>query len=393
MRLDNGVEISIDKVESRVVAIAVGVGIGSIYEEPNQRGISHLLEHMMFKSNKWIKGEELDMMIEGLGGMANAFTGRDYTIYVFEALQESAPQLIDIACKMMVNDTYQLDEFINERNIVLSEIELRDENPSSRIWDLGTLSLFGKSDMGDPVTGYHETVESITLQDMIEHKLRNYVGGNIKIAIVGAVNDDIINTAAECFSRIAPGKPSLKTPSIGSPSDLRIKSNGDGAYVSFSISMPNEDPVDTYLRLALIEFQLSDGASSLLFRSLRNKGLAYSFDVDWELFPGVAYLQTVVEAIEPDKLDLVMDQLQNVILNLQDLVNKEYLNQRRKYLEYVSASSLRNMFDRAYADSYFMIKGLPFNMPSYVEALVPEYWKLEKYMIKPLRKSMAIITP
>ncbi|KUO91072.1 MAG: hypothetical protein AT710_07610 [Thermocladium sp. ECH_B] len=85
MRLDNGVEISIDKVESRVVAIAVGVGIGSIYEEPNQRGISHLLEHMMFKSNKWIKGEELDMMIEGLGGMANAFTGRDYTIYVFEA--------------------------------------------------------------------------------------------------------------------------------------------------------------------------------------------------------------------------------------------------------------------------------------------------------------------
>jgi hypothetical protein len=51
------------------------------------------------------------------------------------------------------------------------------------------------------------------------------------------------------------------------------------------------------------------------------------------------------------------------------------------------------MFDRAYADSYFMIKGLPFNMPSYVEALVPEYWKLEKYMIKPLRKSMAIITP
>ncbi len=393
MKLDNGVEISIDKVESRVVAIAVGVGVGSIYEEPSQRGISHLLEHMMFKSNKWIRGEDLDMMIEGLGGMANAFTGRDYTIYVFEALQESAPQLIDIACRMMINDTYQLDEFMNERNIVLSEIELRDENPSSRIWDLGILSLFGKSDMGDPVTGYHETVEAITLQDMIEYKLRNYIGGNIKIALVGAVNNDVIKAATDCFSKIAPGKPVLKTPSLGSPSDLSIKSNGDGAYVSFSISMPNGDPVDTYLRLALIEFQLSDGASSLLFRNLRNKGLAYSFDVDWELFPGIAYLQTVVEAIEPEKLDLVMNQLQYVILNLQDLVNKEYLNQRRKYLEYVSASSLRNIFDRAYANSYFMIKGLPFDMPSYVEALVPAYWGLDKYMVKPLWKSMAVIAP
>ena len=77
MLLDNGVEISIDKAESRVTAIAVGVGVGSIYEEQGMRGISHLLEHMMFKSNKWISGEELDMTIEGLGGMANAFTGRD----------------------------------------------------------------------------------------------------------------------------------------------------------------------------------------------------------------------------------------------------------------------------------------------------------------------------
>ncbi len=96
MLLDNGVEISIDRAESRVTAIAVGgVGVGSIYEEPHMRGgISHLLEHMMFKSNKWISGgEELDMTIEGGlgGGMANAFTGRDYTIYVFEVLSESAP--------------------------------------------------------------------------------------------------------------------------------------------------------------------------------------------------------------------------------------------------------------------------------------------------------------
>ncbi|GGP21390.1 peptidase M16 [Thermocladium modestius] len=391
MLLDNGVEISIDRAESRVTAIAVGVGVGSIYEEPHMRGISHLLEHMMFKSNKWISGEELDMTIEGLGGMANAFTGRDYTIYVFEVLSESAPSLIDVICKMMLNDKYSEDEFLSERDVVLSEIQLRDENPSSRIWDLGTQALFGRSDLGDPVTGYHETIGSVTLRDLVEHKARNYVGGNIKVAMVGNVGDEAVNAARACFSKIEPGRPDRKKPSMGSPRDVIERGRGDGAYISFSLAMDNEDPRSTYLRLALMEFQLSDGASSILFRNLRNKGLAYSFDVDWELFPGIAYMQAVVEAVEPDKLDSVLGQLRSAILEAHEFVGEDYLRRRRKYLEYVSASSLRNMFDRAYADSYFMLKGLPFNMPGYVDELSTAYWDRGNYAVGNASIATAII--
>ncbi len=156
--------------------------------------------------------------------------------------------------------------------------------------------------------------------------------------------------------------------------------------------MDNEDPRSTYLRLALMEFQLSDGASSILFRNLRNKGLAYSFDVDWELFPpGIAYMQAVVEAVEPDKLDSVLGQLRSAILEAHEFVGEDYLRRRRKYLEYVSASSLRNMFDRAYADSYFMLKGLPFNMPGYVDELSTAYWDRGNYAVGNASIATAII--
>jgi len=147
---------------TKTVALAVGVKIGSIYEPEERRGISHFLEHMMFKSNYKYSAEEINRIVEFSGGIFNAFTSRDMTVYFFEVLKENFEKVFDVFYSMFTNKEYRENEFEKEKLVVLSEIEMYENDPTRRIYDLGPLALFGKSDLGDPIAGYRETVQSIT---------------------------------------------------------------------------------------------------------------------------------------------------------------------------------------------------------------------------------------
>ena len=173
VELENGLKLFIEQTNDDTIAIAIGVKIGSIFERSDIRGISHLLEHMMFKSNRKYDYREISSIFELLGGDFNAFSARDKTVYYAEVLKGNFPKVVDVLYHMFINDRYREDEFNKEKSVVLSEIRSTKSDPESWIWTLGPLSLYGKSDLGDPIMGYEETLANIGKAELEEFKARS----------------------------------------------------------------------------------------------------------------------------------------------------------------------------------------------------------------------------
>jgi predicted Zn-dependent peptidase len=185
-RLGNGVVLVLDRFESPTAAVVVAVGVGSLYEERRQRGITHLLEHMLFR----IPGFDVDEAVEALGGSNNAYTQRDLLAVVLEAVSESAPGLVELAYRLYTNEQYREEDLQREKDVVLSELRQDREDPSTRVGELALRALFGDSDWGDPIGGTPETVSATSLQDLLEFKRRWFTPDNTVVVLSGGFGEE-----------------------------------------------------------------------------------------------------------------------------------------------------------------------------------------------------------
>ena len=169
--LDNGARLYLDPVpREETVALAVGFLAGSAIEPAEKRGLAHLTEHMLFRSNERYTSIDIDRLFELNGGEANAYTSRDVIAIVYESIPESFERLLDVLYWMLHGRRIDPDEFEREKSVVLQEIGEAESNPREKIYDLAFLALYGHSDLGDPVHGYRETVSSIDARDIVWFK-------------------------------------------------------------------------------------------------------------------------------------------------------------------------------------------------------------------------------
>ena len=201
--LDNGLTLYTLRIpDASTVGIAIGVKIGSVYEPKDKRGISHFLEHMMFKSNHKYDAEQINMGLELNGGIVNAFTSTYLTCYIVEVIPEGFPKVLDILYSMFENEKYKETEFNNEKKVVLSELEIYNNDPEKRMSELIPKAVFGESDYGDPITGYRETVESISKEDLEEFKAKYYTPKNMFILLEGDFSEKHIELVEKYFSNL-----------------------------------------------------------------------------------------------------------------------------------------------------------------------------------------------
>jgi len=346
VKLDNGVTVVLDRFESPTAAVVVAVGVGSLYEERRLRGITHLLEHMLFR----VPGFDVDEAVESLGGSNNAYTQRDLLVLTLEAVSESATALVELAHRLYVNGRYDEGDLLRERDVVLSELRQVREDPSARVGELSVRALFGESDWGDPVGGTPETVSSITLKDLVEFKERWFTPDNTAVVLSGGFGGDAVKRVAELFGGLEGKAPTKRRPPTApGPGRIVEEREVDGVYYAKALRLSIDDPAAVYALLYGAAFHLETGTKSILFHVLRTGGVAYSYYVDYDVVGDTGYLEVVVESARS------LEEARRAVEEA--LKPREPPPYRLRFFEYVWRLEWRSAVNRAVAVAEYLAKG------------------------------------
>jgi len=189
-RLKNGIRVKYERMESiRSTAIGVWVGAGSRHERPNSLGISHFIEHMLFKGTKKRTAKQIAEEIDYVGGQINAFTAKDYTCYYTKTLDSHIGLAADILSDIMMRSKLLKSDINLERNVILEEINMYEDSPDELVHDLLSETVWKNSPLGNPILGRPSTLANIDRAAMRDYMQERYAPGNIVISAAGSLEE------------------------------------------------------------------------------------------------------------------------------------------------------------------------------------------------------------
>ncbi len=276
--LDSGIRVVTEAVPSvRSVALGLWVRTGSRDETPAQAGVSHFLEHLLFKGTKRYSAIEIAEIFDGLGAAVNAATGKESTNLYARFLDTHTDEAFDLLSEMLLGPTYP--EIDSEREVVLEEIAMYEDEPQDKVHDVLDHAVFGGHPLGRRVLGEAEVISSIPVPDIAAYHRARYTGGNIVVAAAGNVDHDRI---------VELSKRHVEPPAANGEGPAPDPPQVDGAQVGFQqkdteqfhicFGGPGIDRGDERrYALSILDAVFGGSTSSRLFREVREKkGLAYS---------------------------------------------------------------------------------------------------------------------
>jgi len=196
-RLNNRLRLVTVQVPNAVsAAIGVWVNVGSRYETDEIAGISHFLEHLVFKGTRTRTCEQLKNAVEGSGGTLNAFTTEEHTCYYAKTLGSQAATALDVLLDMVINPVLSPKDITTERNVILEEIRMYHDQPSHHVHDLISGQLWPSHTLGRPITGSLESVTRITRAELQSYRRQEYIPAHLTVACVGRVDVDACGVEA-----------------------------------------------------------------------------------------------------------------------------------------------------------------------------------------------------
>ena len=278
--LPNGVRILTEKAE-HVGSAAIGLWVrtGSSDEFDDEAGISHFIEHMLFKGTPKRSASAIAEEIEGRGGMLNAFTDKQLTCYYCRVLEEDVEVGVDVLCDMLINSLFDPEELEREKGVVIEEIRRAEDEPGDRVHDLHLQRRWSGHALGLPVIGTKESVSGFTRDDLKTYLKRRAKGGHVLLTAAGAVDhDSIVKLAEKHLAEIDAGGDTteLERPT-GQPGDNFITQEVEQVHFCIGSDGPSLYDDDTRYATSLLDTIMGGGMSSRLFQEIREKrGLAYS---------------------------------------------------------------------------------------------------------------------
>jgi len=317
--LPNGLKvILLENHKAPLVTFQVWYRVGSRNEEWGKTGLSHMLEHMMFKGTKKIGPEEFSRIIQENGGNDNAFTSRDYTAY-FENISADRVQVaLDLESDRMQNLTLQEEDFRTERMVVMEERRLRTEdNPQAYLQEQVEATAFQIQPYHWPIIGWMEDIARFTLEDLKSYYRTHYNPINAILVVVGDYKkEELLPKIEKAFGSypkgLAPHQDREKDPPQTGERRIFVKKEAQLPYLVMGYHVPNLREPDSYV-LEVIATILSGGKSSRLYKSLvREKRLVLSADADHSLLsrdPSLFYLSAdLLPGKEVAQVEKALDQ-------------------------------------------------------------------------------------
>lgn len=316
--LSNGVRVLIEEIPHvRSASVGFWVDAGTKDETPAINGISHFIEHMMFKGTAKRTALEIARSLEDTGGSLNAFTDKENTCYYARVLDDQVPLAIDVLSDMLMNPAMDPEELKREKQVVIEEIKMYEDQPDELVQDMFSEAFWGDHPLGRPIVGTKQTVKATTREDIFAYLERNYSPDRIVVSIAGNVQTAQILEQLE--ATIGQLKRHGQERILTSPECLattKIKYK-DIEQVHLCMGTPGlvATHPDRYV-LAVIDSILGGGMSSRLFQEVREKrGLAYSI-ASYEIMYAQAGVFGVYAGCSPKHADqvveLVVEELEKV---------------------------------------------------------------------------------
>ncbi|GAB4295171.1 MAG: pitrilysin family protein [Desulfuromonadia bacterium] len=278
--LDNGIRVVSEFIpDSLSVSLGVWIDNGSSSETSEENGISHFLEHLLFKGTPTRTAHQIAHEIDAVGGVLNAFTSREFVCYYVKVLNHHFQRGFDLLADIVQHPLFPPDEIEKERSVILQEIRMLEDTPDDRVHDLFTQVIWEAHPLGAPVIGFAPGIERLTREQIQNFWQSRYRAGNIIIAAAGNVHHDtVVRETARLFTDIPPGRfvPSPRPlPHVSRKFRMFVKEL-EQEHICIGVpAFPQSHP-DRY-PLLLMNTLLGGSMSSRLFQEIREKrGLAYS---------------------------------------------------------------------------------------------------------------------
>jgi predicted Zn-dependent peptidase len=314
-KLSNGITVVLEQMSYlRSTAFGVWVKVGSANEDSSNNGISHMIEHMLFKGTKSRSARQIADDMARIGGNINAFTSKECTSYYATTLDSHLPIAIDIISDMILNSTISETELEKEKGVIIEEIDMYDDSPEDLVHEMLQKSIWKEHPLGYLISGDKKTVRSITRNQIIEFMEKYYVASNIIISIAGNyVEEEVMTLLDEKFGKIPVGDES-STMQVPVYNRSIYSKNKDIEQVHLNIAFDSIDynSGDKYA-LAIVNSILGGSINSRLFQNIReNLGLTYSIYSYGSSYKD-AGLFHIYAAMNPSQVEIVFDKIFEVI--------------------------------------------------------------------------------
>jgi predicted Zn-dependent peptidase len=320
--LDNGIRIvSHEMPDHRSVSLGIWVENGSRHESPGQSGISHFLEHLLFKGTEQRSAADIAEEIDSVGGVINAFTSKEHTCYYAKVLDENLPLAIDLLTDIFLHSKFDEEEIERERSVILQEISQTEDTPDDYVHDLFNIDFFPDHAIGRPICGRAATVNSFSRDDLVKFFRSRYRPGRVIVAAAGhASHAQIVSELAARLGSVTDEGDRADLLAGGGAPEIRHgvfthQKPLEQAHLCLGVPGLAQTHPQRYAGYVLNTL-LGGGMSSRLFQEIREKrGKAYSVYSFSSSYRDVGYFGvyagTSVEATE-EVVELILKELKNL---------------------------------------------------------------------------------
>jgi predicted Zn-dependent peptidase len=282
--LPNGLTILTEKMDHiRSVAMGVWIRAGSRHEMPEVNGISHFVEHMVFKGTKSRSAQHIAREVDAIGGNLDAFTGKETVCFNIKVLDEHVPVALDVLSDLVLNPTFASDEITRERGVILEEIKMDEDNPDYLVHEIFTQAFWKDHPLGKPILGTKETVKRFERDTLCNFYGQRFHGGNMIFSAAGNIEHDaFVEQVTRRFESLPAGESltAVVPPKTAARIILKNKKALEQVQLCLGVPAPAIADESRYVTLVLNTI-LGGGMSSRLFQTVREeRGLAYSIYSD-----------------------------------------------------------------------------------------------------------------
>jgi predicted Zn-dependent peptidase len=282
--LPNGLTVLTERMDHmRSVAMGVWIKSGSRCEPAESNGISHFVEHMVFKGTKTRSAQAIAREMDSIGGNMDAYTSKETICFSVKSLAEHVPIALDVLSDMVLNPVFAPPDIERERGVILEEIKIDEDNPEVLAQELFTQSFWKGHPLGKPILGTKETVSKLDQQQLLAYHADRFHGGNMILSAAGNLeHDQFVAAVASKFSTLAGGETLHEEPAPKASARIVLRHKKALEQVQVCLGVPAPSVTDENRHATLIlNTVLGSGMSSRLFQTLREeRGMVYSIFSD-----------------------------------------------------------------------------------------------------------------